>query len=152
MNVKTKNYLIYAIGLMFLAYGGVRLGVSSLLLLQSQGILAIPDLQEGLNEVTHFMANIAAQALVPFSTVNYLFYLWIMGTFLVVGAVGCLLKKRFGLQSLCAFFVMWSLLFVNFQTINPKVLHLFFWSLLAFCYWWLTRSTQQNDTPQGLSS
>ena len=139
MRAKTKNNLIYIIGALFLLYGGVRLAVSILLLLQMQGVLSFPDLQDGLDGVAEFMAIVSEKAIVPFSTGGYLTYLCLMGTFLVTGAVGCLLKKSFALNSLCVFLVLYVLLFMNFQTINPKVLHLAACAMLTAAYWRLSK-------------
>lgn len=144
MNEKARLILTYAIGLVFLAGGGIRLGVSTLLIMQSQGVLSFADLQAGLNEVSQFMAKTGPQALVPFTDFHYLVYLWLMGATLFVGAIGCLIRKPFGLPCLYAFLTLWVMLFVNFQTINPKILHLMFFGLLTLVFRWLVTTDKQN--------
>lgn len=137
MNVKINNYLMNAIGLAFFVYGGVRLGVSSLLLMQAHGVLSFPDLQDGLIEVIQFMAMVQEQALLPLSPVGYLVYLSVMGSLLVLGAVGCLQKKSYGPKSIYVFLAFYALLFINFQVINPKVFHLIVCALMLAAYKWL---------------
>jgi len=134
MSDSYKKYLAITIGLAFLVYGGIRLGVSSLLLLQTLDFLAIPNLQEGVDEVVKFMAKIREQALLPLSALGYIIYLWLMGLLLVIGAIGCLMRKQFAQTSIATFLVLYVALFINFQTINPKIFHLIVCALLLLLY------------------
>lgn len=134
MSDSYKKYLAITIGLAFLVYGGIRLGVSSLLLLQTLDFLAIPNLQEGVDEVVKFLVKVREQALFPLSALGYIIYLWVMGLFLVIGAIGCLKRKQFAQTSISAFLVLYVALFINFQTINPKVFHLIVCALLLLLY------------------
>ncbi len=103
MTEKMKNRLTIVIGLLFLVYGAVRLGVSSLLLLQLNGVLEFAELQAGVDEVRKFMALAQEKALISATTFGYLSYLWLMGALLVTGAIGCLKKNNIGKISLYAF-------------------------------------------------
>lgn len=134
MTEKMKNRLAVVIGLLFLIYGAVRLGVSSLLLLQLNGVLEFAELQAGLDEVRNFMELAQDKALIPATTFGYLSYLWLMGALLVTGAIGCLTRTNIGKINLYAFLSLYVLLFINFQTINPKVIHLVICALLLALY------------------
>lgn len=130
------RYGIVIIGILFLIYGGIRLGVSSALLIQSFGIIEVNEFQEPLMKVSEFLEDKNPSSLMSLSTLGYLTYLWVMGAALIVGAIGCLKRKRYGDVSMVSFFIGWSLLFVNFQTINPKIFQLFVWALLYVSYLW----------------
>jgi hypothetical protein len=47
-----------------------------------------------------------------------------MGFVLSAGALAILKNKSFGFAFIAAFLLLYTLLFVNFQTINPKAIHL----------------------------
>lgn len=134
MTVKTRKFFIYFIGFAFLAYGAVRLGVGSLLLLQAHGTLSIPDLQEGVQEVSNFLAMLSEQTIIPFTPIVYLIYMWVMGALLIVGAIGIFTHKTYGLKALYIFLALYVVLFINFQTINPKVIYLIVCALLVLLY------------------
>ena len=116
-----KKYGITIIGILFLIYGGIRLWVGSVLLLQTFGLINIADLQAALIDIGDFMQSRQDNSVVPFSVVVYLSYLWVMGALLVSGAIGCLKRQSFGHISLSVFLVLYVLLFVNFQTIRKMV-------------------------------
>lgn len=130
MKLKSKQYLLYTIGLVLFFYGCIRLGVSSLLMLQLHGVLQISALQEGLGEVANFMSAAEGKALMPISTFGYLSYLWVMAVLLVSGALATLTRKRVSRYLIGAFLLLYIVLFINFQTINPKVIHLLVCALL----------------------
>lgn len=62
---------------------------------------------------------------------------------LSIGAFGSLRDKSFGLPFIGAFLAMYALLFVNFQTINQKVVHLAVCAILFGVLLWLKRA-QRN--------
>lgn len=141
MTNKTSRYLSIGIGALFLIYGLVRMGVPSLLILQSNGILADNELQGGLDDVIQFLAMVQDQALVPMSASVYLIYIWAMGVLLVVGGIGCIIKKSVLKPALYVFLFLYALLFINFQTINPKVFHMIACAGLLMFYNYLNRSS-----------
>jgi|TARA_B100000745_G_C19831554_1_gene275182 hypothetical protein len=144
-----KKYGITIIGILFLIYGGIRLWVSSVLLLQTFGLINIADLQAALIDIGDFMQSRQDNSVVPFSVVVYLSYLWVMGALLVTGAIGCLKRQSFGHISLSVFLVLYVLLFVNFQTINPKVIHLVVCATLLGLYLWLRKKEFSPDSIKG---
>lgn len=116
--------VIIGISILFLIYGGVRFGVSSALLLQSFGLINFPDFQDGINKIAKFLIEKNPSSLLALSAVGYLSYLWLMGSLLISGAIGFIKNKSFGPQSMAAFLILYVMLFINFQTINPKIIHL----------------------------
>ncbi|WP_100643634.1 hypothetical protein [Alteromonas facilis] len=130
---------IVLISAFFLVYGAVRIGVSGLLLMQSFSIVNFADLQEGLGEVANFMSKTESRAIFALSTNMYLSYLGTMGILLVIGAIGCFRRRAFGPKALYVFLFLYALLFVNFQTINPKVAYLLLCAILTGLYVWLQR-------------
>ena len=137
MNI--NKYGIVIISSLFLLYGGIRLGVSSALILQSFEWINVLDLQEALSEISLFLDSKREQALIPFSVLGYIGYLWLMGLLLVVGATGCWRRKPVGSVAISTFMIIYSLLFVNFVTINPKIIHLLGCGLLFAVYHWLLK-------------
>jgi hypothetical protein len=67
-----------------------------------------------------------------------------MGLTLSIGAIGSLFNKRFGLPLIATFLLMYAALFVNFQTINPKIVHLAVAAVLFLLLFWLKK---RDDTP-----
>ncbi|GHF11144.1 hypothetical protein GCM10017044_01060 [Kordiimonas sediminis] len=132
-----KGVLI--IGVLFLLYGGMRLIVGSLLLGQEIGLYTFDIFAGPLDEVAQFMSDKSDSSIVAFSSTGYLFYLWIMGAALVFGAVAILRDKDIGEKAVGVFLVLWFLLFANFQTINPKILHLAVCAVLLALVMWLRR-------------
>lgn len=128
------KYGMNIISVIFLIYGTVRLGVSSLLLLQLSEFLQIAALQEALNEVSTFLTTKQTSALIAVNVLAYLSYLWFMGALLVAGAIGLFQRKLIGQHVITIFLVLYVLLFVNFQTINPKVMHLIVCAILLGVY------------------
>lgn len=122
--------IIIGISILFLIYGVVRFGVSSALLMQSFGWVNFPDFQDGINEIGMFLVEKNPSSLFSLSAVGYLSYLWVMGALLIIGAIGFLKNKSFGPVSMSAFLVLYVMLFINFQTVNPKVFHLIVCALL----------------------
>lgn len=144
-----RKYGIIIIGIIFLVYGGVRFGVSSALLIQATGLIDVQDFQEPLIEIGAFLQGKNPTSLLAVSTVGYLCYLWLMGAALIVGAIGCLRNKKYGQNSIISFLAMYVLLFVNFQTINPKIIHLIACAFLFALYMWLRSGEDVKGSEPG---
>lgn len=143
------KYGMNIISVIFLIYGTVRLGVSSLLLLQLSEFLQIAALQEALNEVSTFLTTKQTSALIAVNVLGYLSYLWIMGALLVAGAIGLFQRKLIGQHTITIFLVLYVLLFVNFQTINPKVMHLIVCAILLGVYMQLRNKDATKNNIEG---
>jgi hypothetical protein len=134
------------IGVVFLAYGLLRIGVGSAMLGHELGIFEIDALQEPIEEVGQFLEEKAdnGKQLIPVTVGGYVGYIALMGLTLSIGAIGSLFNKRFGLPLIATFLLMYAALFVNFQTINPKIVHLAVAAVLFLLLFWLKK---RDDTP-----
>lgn len=130
-----RKYSALVIGILFLIYGGIRLGVSSILLFQVFGFIELEALKEPLTEIAQFMKDKASGSIIPFSATGYLVYLWIMGVALTAGAVGCIREQSHGLRFIGAFLILYVLLFANFQIVNAKIIHLVVCVILFLILW-----------------
>ena len=81
-------------------------------------------LAEPSQEVATFLGEKSERALLSFSPLGYVLYIAGMGLVLTLGALRSLLNRRYGLPLIGLFIALWAGLFVNFLTINPKVVHL----------------------------
>ncbi|MCL1035883.1 hypothetical protein L2750_01750 [Shewanella submarina] len=138
-----KKFGITGIGILFFVYGLFRLGISSLLLLQAFELINYTGLEAALSDVHRFLTAEQDKALFPLTSNQYLFYLWLMGALLITGGIGCLLRKHVGVYSLYTFLGLYVALFVNFQTINPKIMHLIVCALLLAIYHWLRHGEEE---------
>ena len=127
------------IGIAFLAYGLLRIGVGSAMLGHELGIFDIDALQEPIEEVGEFLEEKADKQLVPVTVGGYVGYIALMGLTLSIGAIGSLTNKRFGLTLIATFLLMYAALFINFQTINPKIVHLAVAAVLFLLRLWINK-------------
>lgn len=141
MNIRIQKERIpsLVITLLFLAYGLLRLFGGMAIVAQATGLIDVPDLREALSDVDSFMEDKRDQALIPFSSIGYLAYLIVMAFALTSGTIATLWRKAFGPPLIGTFVALWAMLFVNFQTINPKVYHLAVFTILFGILWWLER-------------
>ena len=127
------------IGIAFLAYGLLRIGVGSAMLGHELGIFDIDALQEPIEEVGEFLEEKADKQLIPATVGGYVGYIALMGLTLSIGAIGSLTNKRFGLPFIATFLLMYAALFINFQTINPKIVHLVVAAVLFLLLLWIKK-------------
>ena len=127
------------IGIAFLAYGLLRIGVGSAMLGHELGIFDIDALQEPIEEVGEFLEEKADKQLIPVTVGGYVGYIALMGLTLSIGAIGSLTNKRFGLPLIATFLLMYAALFINFQTINPKIVHLAVAAVLFLLLLWIKK-------------
>ena len=112
------------ISLLFLGYGLIRLGVGGALLGQETGLIDFHAFQEPIADIDGFLTKSSSKQIFPVSVAGYVSYIALMGVVLSIGAIGSLRGRPYGLKLIGTFLMMYALLFVNFQTINPKVVHL----------------------------
>jgi hypothetical protein len=127
------------IGIAFLAYGLLRIGVGSAMLGHELGVFDIDALQGPIEEVGEFLDKKADKQLIPVTVGGYVGYIALMGLTLSIGAIGSLTNKRFGLPFIATFLLMYAALFINFQTINPKIVHLAVASVLFLLLLWIKK-------------
>ena len=94
------------IGIAFLAYGLLRIGVGSAMLGHELGVFDIDALQEPIEEVGEFLDEKADKQLIPVTVGGYVGYIALMGLTLSIGAIGSLTNKRFGLPFIATFLLM----------------------------------------------
>ncbi len=119
-----RKYIEIFVAIVFLGYGLIRLGVGSVLLGQSIGLIDFQVFHAPLDEIGIFIAKASAKQIIPLSVSGYVGYIALMGLVLSIGALRSLKNLHHGLSLIGTFLVMYALLFVNFQTINPKAIHL----------------------------
>ncbi len=119
-----RKYLEVFIALAFLGYGLIRLGVASALLGQELGWSDVEGFRGPIVDIGAFLAKSEDKPIIPVSVAGYVGYIALMGVVLSVGAARALKNWTLGLPLIAAFLMMYVLLFVNFQTINPKAIHL----------------------------
>ncbi len=136
------------IGVTLLLYGLLRIGVGSLLLSQHLGWLDVQALQDANSDVGTFLAKSADQQFIAVSVPAYLGYIAMMGLVLSAGAVRTLRDKSFGLRLMALFLLMYTVLFVNFQTVNPKVIHLAVCAMLFAVLCWFKRTSRMTTSAQ----
>jgi hypothetical protein len=141
-----RRRLANAIALVLLGYGLLRLGVGSVLLAQVLGAVDVPGLGAAVEEIAGFLERAGPTSWIATSVAGYVSYIAAMGIVLATGAVGALNDRRFGLPMIGAFLLMYALLFVNFQTINPKVIHLLVCAALFLALVWLRRGMRDVGT------
>lgn len=138
-----RKYLGIFIALAFLGYGLIRLGVGSALLGQEIGLIDLQAFRQPMDDIGNFLGKSAERQIIPVSVSGYVGYIALMGLVLSVGALRVLKNLPFGLPLIGAFIVMYVLLFVNFQTINPKAVHLAVCIVLFGVLLWLKRARRR---------
>jgi hypothetical protein len=132
-----RRYVEVLVTVVLLGYGLIRLGVGSVLLGQELGLIDFEALRDPVDDIGTFLAKANDRQIVPVSVAGYVSYIALMGVVLVVGAFRSLRNLSFGLSFIGAFLAMYALLFVNFQTINPKAIHLAVCAVLFGALLWL---------------
>jgi len=138
-----RKYIGMLISLALLTYGLIRVGVGSLLLGQEIGLLDFQAFHEPIKDIGIFIAKSTDRQIIPVSVAGYVSYIALMGSVLSIGAIRSLRNQSLGLSFIGVFLAMYALLFVNFQTINPKAIHLAVCTVLFGILLWLKRA-QRN--------
>ena len=115
------KFLAAIICFMALAFGLIRIGVGSVLMAQAAGVIDIAAFDEPVTEIQQFMLEKNDQALIPLTPVSYLAVIAFMGVCLVFGAISAWQQKATGYGLLLLYLLTHAVLFLNFQTINPKI-------------------------------
>lgn len=132
-----RRYIEMFLALAFLVYGLIRLGVGSALLGQEIGLIDFTVFHEPLHDIRNFLLKSDERLIIPVSVAGYVSYIAVMGLVLASGALRTLKNGPHGLSLIGAFLGMYALLFVNFQTINPKIIHLGVCLVMFILLFWL---------------
>lgn len=103
------------------AFGIIRIGVSMLLTMQELGVLDVAAFREPVADIQQFLGEQNDRALIPLTTFSYLATIGLMGLCLVLGAIFSWRRTLWGSVPLSVYLLVHASLFVNFQTINPKI-------------------------------
>ena len=104
-----------------LGFGLIRLGAGVVLMAQAAGVIDIPAFNEPITDIERFMAEKNDQAFFALTPITYLAIIAFMGFCLVFGAIGSWLRHMWGYGFLALYLLTHASLFINFQTINPKI-------------------------------
>ena len=137
-----KNIIAILIAIILLGYGLTRIGVGGAMLAQTLDFVNSSDLIEATTEVKEFINVRASEQIIPFSPTGYFSYILIMGILLSVGAIGIIVRRRWGFILLWIYNVSHALLFINFQEINPKLIVLALQIILLFVLIYLRPAKQ----------
>jgi hypothetical protein len=141
-----KRKLAILLCLIFLASGLVRIGVSLLMIGQASGWWTFGgEAVEALADTQRFIAERDFN-LVGFTPVAYFGFILFMGVTVSLGAIGQLWRRRWGLVLIGVYLLSHGALFVNFMTVNPKIL---LWALtvvMAALLAWTNR--EANGEPR----
>lgn len=110
---------------------------------QEVGLLDVQAFHEPAADIERFLDKSADRQMTPVSAAGYMGYIAPMGLVMAIGAVRPLRNQSLGLPLIGAFIAMYALLFANFQTINPKAIHLAVCLVLFGVLLWLKRA-QRN--------
>ena len=117
-----KNKIGLLIAILLLGYGIIRIGVGGALLAQILEIVNFSELAEATLEVKQFIDVRANEQIIPFTLAGYYSYILVMGILLTIGAVGTILRRKWGFIFLWIYLANHAALFINFQEINPKLI------------------------------
>lgn len=107
--------------LLAFAFGLIRVGAGSVLMAEAAGVIDIATFNEPITDIERFLVEKNPQAMISLTPVSYLGVIAFMGLSLVAGAVGAWRRKMWGYGFLALYLLTHASLFVNFQTINPKI-------------------------------
>lgn len=130
--------------ILFLGYGLLRLVVGLALAGIELDLLAWHVLDEAHADVDRFLREKGERALVPFSALGYVLYIALMGLTLMLGAIGVLAGRSFGLPVIAVFLALWAGLFVNFLTVNRKLVQFGGFALLYLLLVWAKRGDRMR--------
>ncbi len=142
-----KRKLAIVICCLFLASGLVRIGVGGLMIGQASGWWALDgEAAVALAETQRFIAEREANR-VGFTPLSYFAFILFMGLTISLGAVGQMWRKQWGLVLISGYLLSHAALFVNFQTVNPKIALLGFAILLTAILVWANRLSEPERKP-----
>lgn len=139
-----KRVIAKIICTLFLGFGLIRIGVGALMMGQTAGWWSLDgEAATTLVETQQFIAEHDAN-LVGFTPMTYFGFILFMGLTISLGAIGQFRRKAWGLALIGVYLFSHAFLFVNFMTINPKVLLLGLAAMLTAVLWWANRP---DDVP-----
>lgn len=121
MTRPASTLVVAGICVIAMIFGLIRMGVSLLLTLQVVGAFDIAAFREPVMEIQQFLNVQNDRALIPLNPLSYLAIIAMMGLCLILGAILSWRRNLWGYGALAVYLFAHAGLFVNFQTINPKI-------------------------------
>lgn len=135
-----KRVVAVTICTVFLVSGLIRIGVGGLMMGQTAGFWSIGgEASQALVEVEAFIAERDVN-LVGFTSMAYFGFILLMGVLIALGSFAQFWRKTWGFSLICLYLACHAFLFLNFMTINPKLLLLALASILTWVLWWANYS------------
>jgi len=144
MKSSIKNKIGLLIAILLLGYGIIRIGVGVALLAQAFEIVSSSDLAEATLNVKQFIDIRADKQIIPFTLAGYFTYILVMGILLATGAIGAIVRRKWGFILLWIYLANHAALFINYQEINPKLFVLALQLVLLFVLIYLRPSKPLN--------
>ncbi len=144
MKSNMKNKIGLLIAILLLGYGIIRIGVGGALLAQTLKIVNFSELSEATLEVKQFIDIRANKQIIPFTLTGYFAYILVMGILLTTGAIGAIVRRKWGFILLWIYLANHAALFINYQEINPKIFVLVLQVVLLFVLIYLRPSKPLN--------
>ena len=144
MKSNMKNKIGLLIAILLLGYGIIRIGVGAALLSQTFEIVSSSDLAEATLKVKQFIDIRADKQIIPFTLTGYFSYILVMGILLTAGAIGAIIRRKWGFILLWIYLANHAALFINFQEINRKLFVLALQVVLLFLLIYLRPSKPLN--------
>jgi len=134
-----KRKLAILICCVLLASGLIRIGVGGMMMGQTAGWWVVDgEATEALAKTQTFISDQTSNV-VGFTPISYFAFILFMGLTISLGAIGQIWRKRWGMVLIGVYLLSHGALFVNFMTVNPKILYLGLATLLTVVLVWANR-------------
>lgn len=142
MMYKTLTWLL---GIGFIIYGLMRIAGGYMVITALNADMQHEGQDIAVDKVINGLAELENSALISLSEISYMTYTVVMGVILVIGTLAVLFKKKWGAGMMWGYFILWALLFANYQVINIKLLHLAVSFLLFLSFIWISRKSASTE-------
>jgi hypothetical protein len=140
-----KRKLAIVICCVLLASGLIRIGVGGMMIGQAAGWWALEgEAAESLADTPRFISEKKSN-IVGFTPISYFAFIMFMGLTISLGAIGQIWRKQWGLVLIGTYLLSHGSLFVNFMTVNPKIVFLGLATLLTVILVWANRPPKPDD-------
>ncbi len=140
-----KRKLAIVICCVLLASGLIRIGVGGMMIGQAAGWWALDgEAAESLADTQRFISEQKSN-IVGFTPISYFAFILFMGLTISLGAIGQIWRKQWGLVLIGIYLLSHGSLFVNFMTVNPKIVLLGLATLLTVILVWANRPPKPDD-------
>ena len=140
-----KRKLAIVICCVLLASGLIRIGVGGMMIGQAAGWWALEgEAAESLAATQRFISEQKSN-IVGFTPISYFAFILFMGLTISLGAIGQIWRKQWGLVLIGIYLLSHGSLFVNFMTVNPKIVLLGLATLLTVILVWANRPPKPDD-------